>query len=45
MKNAKKGIVKLLLKVCEDLLLKIRVANNTKVKSALEGVHYRIGAK
>jgi len=45
MTNPKKKIVKILSKVCEDLLPNIRVANIAKVKRALEGVHYIIEAK
>lgn len=45
MTNAKKKIVTILVKVCEDLLPNIRVAYIAKVKRALAGVHYIIEAK
>ena len=38
MTNAEKKIAKLLLEVCEDLLPNTRVANNQKIKKALEGL-------
>ena len=45
MTNAEKKIAKLLLEVCEDLLPNTRVANNAKIKKALEGVREIVEAK
>jgi hypothetical protein len=45
MTNAEKKIAKLLLEVCEDLLPNTRVANNSKIKKALEGVREILEAK
>jgi len=45
MTNAEKKIAKLLLDVCEDLLPNTRVANNAKIKKALEGVREIVEGK
>ena len=45
MTNAEKKIAKLLLEVCEDLFPNTRLANNSKIKKALERVREIIEAK
>ena len=45
MTNAEKKIARLLLEVCEDLLPNTRVANNAKIKKALEGVREMLESK